>query len=462
MTHSNEAQGPSPGRRPGRLAVARALTALAAILCLAGIFASAAAADPTFGVMNAEGGIYWRSGPDWNTAEAISGFGFYPDTIVEVHCYQSGAGDVPGSTDSMWEQGTDVGGSGYGSGWINEHFINDGRPIDEPSPGVPPCGSSPSPPPPSPSPAPGGGGLIFPVVNAEGGIYYRYGPHWLETTSTPGDGVYDGDQVELICGSPGDAVGPYSDTAWSLVRDLSRPVGEGWVNEHFIDDGAADDAFVAGEPMCQAGSSGASSGGSGGGSAATSAGVHFNRAAAVAWAKAHAEETPPADSACTWFVSQALWAGGLPDSSATPWNSFSSHSGTIRSYPGSLTAWSTSLFVTYIRKTFPHSTLTQLNLAAGHTSVPAAQPGDVILYDWNGKSSVDNWSNIDHAALVMWDAPHSQYPEVAEWGADDFLAWGRAVNYQSRGWTWSKVSNKWLQEKHPKTQAFLLHINAGG
>lgn len=212
--------------------------------------------------MNAEGGIYWRSGPDWNTSEAVVGFGFYPDTIVEVHCWQAGAGNVPGSTDYMWEQASDVGGSGYGSGWINEHFINDGQPINQPSPGVAPCGSVPSPPPTSPPPAPStGGGFVFPIVNAEGGIYYRYGPHWAETTQTPGEGVYDGDQVELICGAYGDAVGPYSDTAWSKVRNLSRPVGEGWVNEHFIDDGAPDNGFVAGEVSCDLPTQGGSSGG---------------------------------------------------------------------------------------------------------------------------------------------------------------------------------------------------------
>jgi hypothetical protein len=234
--------------------------AFAALVCLAMIQVSPSVADPTYGVMNAEGGIYWRSAPDWNTPEAVAGNGFYPDTVIAVHCYQSGAGNVPGSTDSMWEQASDVGGSGYGSGWVNEHFINDGQPINQPSLGVPPCGAEP--PPPSPSPA---SGLAFSIFNAEGGIYYRYGPHWGETTATPGVGVYDGDQVELICGAFGDAVGPYADTAWSKVRNLSRPVGEGWVNEHYINDGAPDNGFVAGEPMCQPGGSGAG-GSSGGGS----------------------------------------------------------------------------------------------------------------------------------------------------------------------------------------------------
>lgn len=99
--------------------------------------------------MNAAGGIYWRSAPDWNAPEASPGNGIYPDTIISVSCYQIGAANVPGSSDDMWEQASWVAGSGYGNGWLNEHFINDDSAINEPSPGTPPCAASP-PPPPSP------------------------------------------------------------------------------------------------------------------------------------------------------------------------------------------------------------------------------------------------------------------------------------------------------------------------
>ena len=105
-------------------------------------------ASGEFAVMNAEGGIYWRSAPDWNTAEAVSGNGFYPGTIIKVACYQAGAANVPGSADGMWEQASWVSGPGRGSGWINEHFIADGQPINQPSPGVPACPPSSPPPPP--------------------------------------------------------------------------------------------------------------------------------------------------------------------------------------------------------------------------------------------------------------------------------------------------------------------------
>jgi hypothetical protein len=49
----------------------------------------------------------------------------------------------------MWEQATWVSGPGSGTGWINEHFINDGAAINQPSPGTPACAASSPPPPPA-------------------------------------------------------------------------------------------------------------------------------------------------------------------------------------------------------------------------------------------------------------------------------------------------------------------------
>lgn len=242
--------------------LARTIAATLALLALGALaLVSTAPADPRYEVMNAPEGVYWRSEPNWAAAERITGFGVYNGTIVEVHCYQSGTA-VEGSADTMWEQATDVGGSGYGSGWLNEHFINDGQPIDTPSPEVPACNTPPPTAPSSPSSSPQG--LVYPIFNAEGGIYYRNSPHWADTSATPGVGVYNGDQVELICGAFGDAVGPFNDTAWSYVNNLSRSVGDGWVSEHFINDGAPDNAFVSGEPMCGPDIPGASTSGDSG------------------------------------------------------------------------------------------------------------------------------------------------------------------------------------------------------
>jgi hypothetical protein len=105
-----------------------------------------------FFVMNASGGVYWRSAPNWNTPEAVAGNGFYPGTIILVSCYQSGAANVPGSADGMWEQANWVAGPGAGHGWIDDHFIANGSAINQPSPGIPPCSSSPPPTPGTPPP----------------------------------------------------------------------------------------------------------------------------------------------------------------------------------------------------------------------------------------------------------------------------------------------------------------------
>lgn len=208
--------------------------------------------------MNAEGGIYWRSAPDWNTPEAVAGNGFYPNTIISVHCYQAGAGNVPGSADYMWEQATDVGGSGFGSGWVNEHFINDGQPINQPSPGVPPCGGSSSPPPPSsPAPAPpSAGGANFPVMNAAGGIYWRASPSWGSAIAKAGNGFYPGTVVHVSCARSGTSVPGSANTMWVQASWVSGPGrGNGWINEHFVNDGAPIDQAAPGISSCSGGGS---------------------------------------------------------------------------------------------------------------------------------------------------------------------------------------------------------------
>lgn len=328
------------------------------VVLLALIGTSSALADPQYTVMNAEGGIYWRSEPNWNAAEAISGFGVYNGTTIEVHCYQSGS-SVPGSADTMWEQATDVAGSGYGSGWLNEHFINDGQPIDQPSPGVPPCGSPPS----------------------------------------------EEHSVEHAEEHPG---------------------------------GGDDDA---------------TSGGSGTATPTNgSSTVTFNRQATVAWAKAHAKASPGYPAACTWFISQALWAGGLPKTAS--WTSTGSHGHSWSKRPGTAAAWDVPDFVSYIMGTFPHSTLRKLTFSASTNSVPEAEAGDVIVYDWSGSSSVLAYYYLAHAALIVgFDKNHG--PRVAEWGTNGT----HPTPYPSRFWTWSKLHNEWLQQEYPKVEAFLLHID---
>lgn len=105
----------------------------------------ASASSNVFPTMNDSGGVYWRSGTNWNTPIAKSGYGVYPGTRISVSCYQMGTANVPGSADAMWVKASWVSGPGTGSGWINEHFVNDGAPINKAAPGVPSCKPAPSP-----------------------------------------------------------------------------------------------------------------------------------------------------------------------------------------------------------------------------------------------------------------------------------------------------------------------------
>ena len=128
-------------RRVAAIRRAAAVTVPAALITAGTVFAAPAAmaSSHVFPTMNDGGGIYWRSGTNWNTPIRKSGYGVYPGTKISVSCYQKGTANVPGSSDAMWVKASWSSGPGTGSGWINEHFVNDGAPINKAAPGVPPC-----------------------------------------------------------------------------------------------------------------------------------------------------------------------------------------------------------------------------------------------------------------------------------------------------------------------------------
>ena len=128
--------------------VAVAVVTIASVSEVA-LTAESAWAARIFPTMNDSGGVYWRSAPNWNTAVAQSGNGFYSGTSVSVSCYQTGT-TVPGSANTMWVKAAWASGPGHGSGWMNEHFVNDGAAINHAAAGIPACGTAPPPPPPPP------------------------------------------------------------------------------------------------------------------------------------------------------------------------------------------------------------------------------------------------------------------------------------------------------------------------
>ena len=433
-----------------RIAVAAILVAAAA----SAVAAATASADPTFGVMNASGGIYWRSAPDWNTPEAIAGNGVYPDSVIAVHCYQSGAGNVPGSSNTMWEQASIVGGSGSGSGWINEHFINDGSPINQPSPGVPACSAPPptnAPPPPGPAPLPAG---QFQTMNASGGVYWRSQPDWNTAEATPGNGFYPDTVIAVRCYQAGAGNVPgSSNTVWEQASIASGSgSGSGWINEHFINDGSPINQPSPGVPACSAAPppppTAVPQPPPPGTPPPPAAPTHFDRQAAITWAHAHVndrESFHPED--CTWYVSQALWAGGLPTSGDWTGKTFDFGKLASRShYPGpTKAAVNAQFFRNYVvgaRLATIKSVSWSDNTAGG------ARLGDVIAYDWDPPGPD---GSIDHLAIVTKIKPNG-YPLVSQ----------HTPARYDRGWSWDRGANAWIERshtyngKHPKV--YLIHI----
>ena len=293
----------------------------------------------------------------------------------------------------------------------------------------------------APAAASASGGPVFTVMNTSetlpDGVWFRYAPHTSDTSGVTGLGVYMNEQVQLECYAWGDAVGPYGNQLWYYVLNLTRPVNDGstnqgYLNAHYINDGQPANQVDAGVPAC--------------GAAPQPVNPSYNRTAAVNWALANAQDPQGSGTLCTWFVSEALWAGGM--SRTSTWTT-----GTDAA------TWVQSL-VNYLRANYSVS-WTNITSDLTTNAVPAAEPGDIIVYNWN-----DGGTAYDHMAFVV-DIAAGQYPEVAEWGQFNFLThpWYKLVNpssrYVKRGWTYSALNHEWLQVEHPGMQAFLLHINGG-
>jgi len=288
--------------------------------------------------------------------------------------------------------------------------------------------------------------LVYTVdaTTAAGGVYARWGPHTSETNSIVGYGVYPNQVVELLCGvTNGDPVGPYSNQTWHFVTDLSNP-GEGnfWLNDRYVDSPNYANQLAPGESQCAnetvdplfvTPSSG------------------FNRTFAVSYAIANAMSAPPTDASCTWFVSNALWTGGL--AKTEQWtdagqlgNQALSYLGLSTNLPGTIAAWNVQQFLAYMTNTY-FSTTQAIDFSNPSYVPPGAQIGDLVFYDWG---QGEGWS---HVAIVTLIDPNGL--EVSDWSTDGLLPSPVIM----RPVTYSAVSHESLQTKYPNVQAFLLHLD---
>lgn len=132
------------------MALRHRVASLAAVLIVAcgtlstfSISTSFADTNVVVSVVNADGGVFWRSQPNWETPIQVVQHGVYTGDQVELSCYMWGGTVPPYYDNSLWYQATVVSGLGVGSGLVNDHFIDSGTDVpNQPMPGVPECGSS--------------------------------------------------------------------------------------------------------------------------------------------------------------------------------------------------------------------------------------------------------------------------------------------------------------------------------
>ena len=182
----------------------------------------------------------------------------------------------------------------------------------------------------------------------------------------------------------------------------------------------------------------------------------YYREQATDWALANAEDVQPSGDACTWFVSQALWAGGFPKSST--WTDAGSHwlsHVPPRKVSGTATAWTVGLLEVYLvnhfKPTIHLDFLGKLSTAPG--ALPRAVPGDIIIYSWHGNST------MDHMAFVVPTKQGQTATQVAAW--TETRPGASSQPWSQRAWNWSAKDHEPITTEYPSVTAWLLHIDGG-
>jgi hypothetical protein len=299
-------------------------------------------------------------------------------------------------------------------------------------------------------------GLVYTVVNPDNdgtqSIYDRNSPNMSDTSRSYPDFSYYGDQLELICGTDGESVGPNNNHRWHLARNISRPeAGETYIPDRYLNTPNKADEKTPGEPECNNEDPNLGTNTANPQKADTAPlFVNYARGKAKDWALTHATDTPPDAGSCTLFVSEALVEGGMPENNI--WNTdLVGLQKDLHWRHGSDSAKLTPNFVAYMNSQSYVEVIPLGQLKNGINNVPEAEVGDVIVYDW------DNNASPDHADIITgFAANNPDYPLVSGWSEHG----SEAVDYRSRGWTWSEEHSMWLQaEPHNHDMnATLIHI----
>lgn len=178
------------------------------------------------------------------------------------------------------------------------------------------------------------------------------------------------------------------------------------------------------------------------------AGSTFNPEVAAVYARTHALDTPTYGADCTYFVSQALYVGGLDETarwnfhSTDPNNRGGNRHLDTDSWP-TATATVADRLKNYLVNEIKIATIHELDWRVNE--VPRAELGDIVAYDWNhGADGI-----IDHLSMVTgFSETNTQYPLVSQ----------HTPEQRDRGWTWSETSETWIEHASPGARVYLIHF----
>mgnify|MGYP000859983856 FL=1 len=242
------------------------------------------------------------------------------------------------------------------------------------------------------------------------------------TDKEPIGQIAAGSSVGLICYQYGmDMTGPYSNSAlWYKIEGYSN----GWVSDVMLSPGS-DEPVTS---QCKTTPT-----------PAPTPASNYNRQKAASWARDNVHSKPRYSQDCTWFVSQALWAGEIIET--RDWTSDPA----FASDDPPRTATVADDLKNYLVNDSGFATIKELSWT--QNDVPEAELGDLIMYDFsdaNGKTGADGV--IDHVMIITGFS--GQYPLVS----------GHTNDVLDQGWTYSNAADNWIGEVAPGARVYLIHI----
>ena len=249
--------------------------------------------------------------------------------------------------------------------------------------------------------SPASAAATYRIAFTSNGVYPRNGPSLSYTKI--GAALSNGASVTVSCEQSGTKVTNIYGESTTIWERLSN--GR-WVPNAFLNTGVS--GWTPGIPRCS-----------------------FSRSAAATWALGNYGGNASGvadDQECAWFVSHALWAGGLAMNST--WTDTSPTA------------------VNVVRAQAMVDTIVKYGLGTKSTKITwsdqtakGARVGDVIAYDWGGDGIVD------HVAIVT-SLNASGYPYVTQ----------RSPAQKSRYWSWSASEGDWIEFAYPGSAAYLVRI----